>query len=268
MSSLIKKTAKKLINFAINFTHYYLLFERTINAYRGVFNSFEEALNAVPKKFNKDYNPELYQSPLKEVELGKDLKEKFNDEDYPVIFWLESIVLNGLTLLDLGGNVGLSYYTYRKYINYPDDFSWIVYELPEAVKAGEKLAKKADQTQQLSFTSDLKEVKNPDILLTCGTLQYLEKSLAKIMEESNFKPQYLFVQRVPFHEEKEYITLQNLGSSAVPYKIQNRTQFVNEICSLGYELIDSWKNDRTCFIPFYPEYFVDGYSGFYFKKKS
>jgi hypothetical protein len=35
---------------------------------------------------------------------------------------------------------------------------------------------------------------------------------------------------------------------------------------MGYELVDAWKNERTCSIPFHPEYFVDGYSGFYFRK--
>lgn len=266
MKSTLKTIAKKVKNLASDYYYKYKFYQEP-HHYLGVFKTFDEALKGLPKKFNPAYNDLFESSLFKEVELGEKPQEKFNDQDYPVIFWLRSILNNEFTLLDFGGNLGLAYYSYRKYLDYPDNFQWIVVDLPDSVKAGKELAKKIDNSEKLSFTSELKEVKNPDILLTCGALQYIEKSLAKILDESNFNPQYIIVQRVPFYEGEEYITLQNLGSSAVPYKIQNRTQFIKEICALGYELIDSWKNNRTCFIPFHPECFVEGYHGFYFRKK-
>jgi putative methyltransferase (TIGR04325 family) len=165
--------------------------------------------------------------------------------------------------------VGLAYYSYRQYLEYPEDFKWIVCDLPKAVEVGKKIAEKSKNTEQLSFITDLKDLKSVhNVFFTAGTLQYIEKSLSEIITEFSTLPEHILVQRVPVYDGKTYITLQNLINSAVPYKIQNRHQFIKEICDLGYELVDDWKNNRTCFIPFHPECFVDGYHGFYFRKKS
>lgn len=267
MKSILKNLAKNLKQTIIDYYYDYQFYQHPHN-YKGVFQTFEEALNAIPKKFNPVYNDLFETSLFQEIEAGKNPHELINDQDYAVIFWLKSILKDGLTLLDLGGNLGLAYYSYGTYLNYPDNFKWTVFDREQSIESAKKLAQKVNNSDKLSFITDLKDADQPDILLTGGTLQYLEKSLATIMEEFKLKPKDIIVQRVPCYEGKTYITLQNLGSSAVPYKIQNRQQLINEISNLGYELIDSWKIDRTCYIPFHPECFVEGYHGFYFRRKS
>lgn len=173
---------------------------------------------------------------------------------------------DSLRVFDFGGGSGFSYYTYGMYVSYPPDLQWISCDLPEAVMAGKKLAKKLNLSA-LTFTTEFADANDVDILMTYGTLQYIEHSLADLLKTLKTKPRYLLVHRVPFHDSAQYITVQNLLHSYVPYKIQNRSEFIKSILGLGYELVDSWNDQRTCSIPFHPEYFVSGYHGFYFRQK-
>ena len=96
-----------------------------------------------------------------------------------------------------------------------------------------------------------------------------------MLSQLKSKPQHLIINHVPFYNGDEYITLQNLLivdsvnktqiASYTPYKIQNSAHFIDAIEKLGYELVDSWQQNRTCYIPFEPERFVDAYHGFYFR---
>lgn len=241
-------------------------FYKNPNAYRGVFKSFGEALAAIPSSYKSTYNL----SQLCQVHLG-DLEQpqvtSLNPQDYPVIFWLQSILQKCSVVVDFGGNTGSSYYSYQKYLNFSHNLRWIVCDLPAAVENGSRLAQQIND-RQISFTSELASIDHLDVFLTCGTLQYVEPSLAELLSSSlRHQPKHLIINRVPCYEGKQFITLQNLLDSIVPYKIQNRTEFINAISLLDYELIDSWKNNRTCSIPFHPECFVNGYHGFYFRLK-
>ncbi|MEM7591066.1 MAG: TIGR04325 family methyltransferase [Cyanobacteria bacterium P01_A01_bin.83] len=242
------------------------LFYKQGNAYRGVFQSFEEAIAAIPSRYKSSYDlSQLHKTPAANLEQIH--SSRLNPRDYPVIFWLQSILEQNSVVVDFGGNTGSSYYSYRKYLDFGEDLRWIVCDVPAAVASGSQFAQQIGD-RQISFTSDLSSIELPDIFLTCGTLQYVEPSLAELLNSSlASKPKHLIINRVPFYDGKEFITLQNIWQSIVPYKIQNRNEFIREISQLDYELIDSWSNTRTCSIPFHPECFVNGYHGFYFKRK-
>ncbi|MDY7022924.1 MAG: methyltransferase, TIGR04325 family [Cyanobacteriota bacterium] len=236
------------------------------NAYQGVFSSFQDALDAIPQHYRSTYNlPELHRYPEEMSNLVQ-TATRLNPQDYPVLFWLNSILKDNSTLLDLGGKAGQSFYSYQNYLSYGKELRWIVCDLPAAVEAGQKLAEKLE-SKNISFKTNWSNIDELNILLTCGTLQYLEQPLAEIIKSLSSRPQHVLVHRVPCYDGEQYITLQNLIASIVPYKIQNRQQLIDSITDLGYELIDSWSNNRTCSIPFHPERFVKGYYGFYFRDK-
>jgi putative methyltransferase (TIGR04325 family) len=275
---------------------YHWGFPRTPNSFRGVFFSFSEALKAIPSGSRDSYNlSELHDEALKfspnpidssnkypselavkevylpsvkqTIKFGEHPLFKFNPSDYPLLVWLNTALSDRSTVFDLGGNVGHSYYTYQSYISYPNNLKWITCDVPEAVKVGRELARRYNLSD-LSFTEEFADAYKANILISCGTLQYLELSLADILKTLDRQPQHLLINQVPFYEGKQYITLQNLIHSYVPYKIQNRLEFINSLTALGYELVDSWYYNRTCSIPFHPERFVNAYHGFYFRRRS
>lgn len=266
----LKQVFKELVNnFPIlsDYYAYHRLFPRTVNAFRGAFSSFDEALKAVPQQTLAGYNhSDLHNAPVKLNCTQADM-EKLNPIDYPVLVWLRTAFEDSSTVCDLGGNTGNSYYAFRRYIPYPENLQWTICDLPEAVKAGEAMRQHTD-CPGLSFTSDLATVEQSEIFLTCGAIQYMEPSLPDLLSQLKTQPRHLIVQRVAFYDGEEYFTLQNLWGAYAPYKIFNDAGFVAAIASLGYELVDRWHIDRPCVIPFHPERFVEGQSGMYFRHRS
>ena len=60
--------------------------------------------------------------------------------DYPVLFWLSRLIPGAELLFDLGGDVGSRYLVFRKYLTYPDNFTWLVNDIPSIVTLGGTVA--------------------------------------------------------------------------------------------------------------------------------
>jgi putative methyltransferase (TIGR04325 family) len=260
---------KRIIRRAIEKTpyisdcYYYWNFPKNPNSYRGIFENFYEAKQAISPSFKLGYEnadtPIIY-------------SQDFNSTNYQVLKWLQSILAEHpeqASIFDFGGNVGISYYAYQNYIRAnnieaPRDLRWVVCDVPATVQLGRELLDKTD-SHGLSYTVDFEDADGSNTLITCGTLQYVETPLAELIARLKVKPQYILINLVPFYDGETYVTLQNIISAVCPYKIQNRTNFLESLIALGYELIDSWHTSRTCSIPFHPERFVAAYHGFYLR---
>ncbi|ABA24432.1 conserved hypothetical protein [Trichormus variabilis ATCC 29413] len=260
----LKKVLKN-IPVISDYIRYHWSFYRTLTACRGVYRNFPEALRATPKGAKAGYNqPEISKHPSAAKLTAAREANEFNSQDYPILVWLASAFRNSSTVFDLGGNVGHAYYTSKKFLQYPHNLQWLVCDIPEVVNAGEELAKKGNNPG-LSFTVDFSQAENSDILITCGTLQYIEPSLAEMLNKLKKKPRHILINQVPFYDGETFITLQNIGYAFCPYKIQNRHEFIASLSAIGYELIDNWKLERSCAIPFHPERLVRNYQGFYLR---
>ena len=259
------KTFLKNIPIVSDYLRYYWSFYQTITACRGVYRTFSEALQSVPKGAKGGYNqPEISKHTSAAKLTAAREADEFNQQDYPIVAWLASAFTNSSTVCDLGGNVGHAYYSYKKFLQYPHDFRWLVCEIPAVVKAGEELAKMGDNPG-LYFTTEFAQTESSEILITCGTLQYIETPLAEMLRTLQRKPRHILINQVPFYDGETFITLQNIGYTFCPYKIQNLHEFITSLDALGYELIDCWKLNRSCSIPFHPDRFVSNYEGFYLR---
>ena len=246
-----------------DYYRYHWSFSRTVTACRGVYPTFSAAVADVPTGAKAGYNqPNLRHHPDLAKLTTASAVDEFNPTDYPVLVWLAAAFANSTKVFDLGGNLGHGYYSYQKFLQYPPNLQWLVCDIPEIIAAGAELAKRGNHPG-LSFTPDLGAMEGMEILITSGTLQYIESSLAEMLGKLQTKPRHLTINRVPFYEGETFITLQNIGYAVCPYKIQNRQKFIESLQALGYKLIDSWVWDRTCVIPFHPERFIPSYCGFY-----
>ena len=245
----------------------YLWFPRISNGFRGVFDSFEQAQQAISQYLPIGYDQETAH------QYNARHPEQLDPSDRPLLPHLKTALAKSQRFFDLGGSVGLGYYTYQRYIDYPPNLQWQVCELPSAVAAGTELARKRG-IQNLSFTTDWEAAEGADVFITCGAIQYMQPSLADIVASLSQKPSHLLIARVLCYDGPEYFTLQSILVSKrpyklatiCPYKIQNRHQFVARLEALGYELVANWKSSRTCVIPFHPQRFIDGYDSFYFRR--
>lgn len=227
---------------------------------RGVFASFEEARAAVSGGLRVGYN---------HPEIADGYKAYANfalPSDYPMMFWLKEIFRTGSRVFDLGGSVGISFYAWQRYLRYPSDLEWMVCEVPAVAAEGKRLAEER-QERRLRFTTQFQEAEAFDAMIMSGSLQYIEPSVAEMLTGLRRPPRHLLINRVPLHRTRSFVTLQNIGWTVSPYRIFRRDLFIAELEILGYELLDTWFDpDHACWIPFYPEYSLECYSGLYFRR--
>lgn len=228
--------------------------------YRGVYATFNEAKANVQKGASIGYDNEraavMYLSYVNFI----------LPSDYPVIFWLRDALRSGVRVFDFGGNVGISFYSFEKYLNYPKDLEWVVCDVPSVVKAGQNLANQRKETR-LSFASRFEDADGFDILLASGSLQYIARPLGELLSRLKRPPRHVLINRLPLHDTRECVTLQNIGVTVCPYYVFRKDRFITDVQASGYELQDLWTDaTHSCMIPFYPEYSVPRYSGLYFSR--
>ena len=229
---------------------------------RGVYDSWDEARQAIPKGQKVGYD----HSEMAPLYL--EYTEKLRPSDYAVLFWMKPITKDCSSVFDLGGNIGLQCYSFEKYLGYPADLRWIVCDLPEIARFGKELAAKRNMNR-LSFTDKYEDADGADILLTVGTLSFMETDLSSIISKLQTKPKHIFVNRIPLCDGNTFYTVRNLAPIMAVYRIFNRQEFIDSILVHGYEMVDVWNIlEATLTIPFRSDKAVRSYSGLYFRLKT
>jgi putative methyltransferase (TIGR04325 family) len=229
-----------------------------VGACRGLYSSYGEAEKACAAFQHTGYNERLFCGP--QIVGEPTLMRK---RDYPILLWLAACLNERTQILNLGGNAGAEYFTYRQFIDFPLGLRWLVWELPCSVEFGKHLAHTLN-APGLSFTTRLEDGSGADIVLSCGASQYFEQDLATCLTRLRTRPSRLFINRTPLHEGETFFTVQSTFGSVVPYRIQNRQELVDSLIDLGYHLVDCWYEEREIVIPFHPTHTVRRFYGFYF----
>lgn len=232
------------------------------NAYHGVYPDFPSAEAAAPKSL-----PTGFDHAETALQYSAWTRRVFAF-DYPAMFWLNQLFAGGSrTVFDLGGSIGIKYYAYRKYVDYPPKLRWTVYDLPTVVAAGSQWATEHDVHRQLSLTHQRADADGHDILFASGSIQYLDYPFRDLLAGLPNPPRHILITMLPLHRDRSFFTVQNMGTLYCVYRITARPEFIAQLQELGYGIRDQWDQpDRQCVIPFYPEHRVDGYHGFLFSR--
>jgi putative methyltransferase (TIGR04325 family) len=229
----------------------------------GVFSSWAEALAAIPSGNPVGYNEEeatkIYLSyPTTLVRPG----------DYPMLLHIRNIAEPGMRVIDIGGCIGMTYYTALKYYPLPSTMSWAIYDVPAVLDAGRQVAiREGGKSASLSFLDSLKDAGECDLVCSTGSLQLIEESLPELLSQLPRLPKHILLNRIPVRDGHSLVTLNEQGFSICPYKVFSRKEFVQSIEELGYKLIDDWScPERPMSIRFHPRYRLKAYSGFYFSQ--
>lgn len=186
--------------------------------------------------------------------------------DYPILYWLGRLLAKGDVVVDFGGSVGVCFYAFRQRLEFPQDLSWVVCELPEPVEQGRKLAQERDATG-LSFTTDRGVIDGCSLLLCAGVLQFIETPLADILAGLQAPPPHVLVNRIALtRDTPAFFTLQHTGRSVSPVRIDNLDDFVRSMGAHGYTLIDQWKCfENSLQVPQHDECRLEYFHGMYFR---
>jgi putative methyltransferase (TIGR04325 family) len=235
-------------------------------AFLGAYSTFAEAAASAPSTHPLGYDSDGA------AKMYDDRMSRIYPSDYPVLFWLQSLLARkreGAHLVDFGGHAGLAYYAYERYLTYPDDLTWTVVDVPAVVKRGQELAAERGRSQ-LRFTSDPASVGRHDILLASGSPQYLESpDLFETIGSVGRLPDHLVLNRIPIHDRFTYVTLQYIVTAFCPYRIFRRADFLEGAQARGYDVVDEWENlEHSSMQPFDSDHSVPSYRGFYLRRKA
>lgn len=261
-----KSLIKSLSN-TIKDCYHYVRFPYAFIAYRGVFKDFASAFNAVPKTHNRGltYNQATSKS-LDQICEDYAKPIKLVDTEYPIFFWLDRILQKNphLQVCDFGGGDGRHYFAFTSHSSHR--IQWNVCELEQNVKLGNALAQKMG-IDNLHFSQTPNAAQ---IFLSSSAFQYIE-NLYSLLEDylTGGGVEHILLTRLPLQDSTPtFVTLQNaLNQFYTPFRIFNRSEFVNFFTKLGYELIDEWKDPFDCvIIPFHRNISVTCSGGMYFRK--
>lgn len=168
-------------------------------------------------------------------------------------------------IFQLHGNVGTAYFAFRRLMSYPSNLTWLVHDVPAIVAYGRSIALN-EPAPGLRFTEDLSELASADILLLKSAVHILRDPI-QFLQHAGPLPAHILINKVPLYDRASAVTLQSNGVAFCPYHLLNRQKFTAIFEKQGYRCVDTWLNyDLNCYIPFYPEYTVPHYSGYYFTR--
>lgn len=228
--------------------------------FAGVYDSRIAAERDIPATRNHGWDNE------QAAHMWLEQIDRMQPTAYAPFFWLTTLLREGTTVVDYGGSIGLSYYSYVRRRKLPPGARWIVVELPNLVAAGRRIALR-ENAAQLEFVTDLASTPPCEILLCAGALQYIDESLTGVLGKLRALPQHVLLNKLPLSKGQGYWTLQNFGPAISPYRIFNEQEFLDSLEKAGYVPRDRWAvPELACDVPFHPRYCVPQFSGLYFEK--
>lgn len=232
------------------------------NRFRGVHASFTEAEAAIPKGSRVGYDHDALAG------MYRNRIQKACQSDYAVLFWLRGLLNEQTRLFDFGGHIGVSYYGWKNYLDYPSGMRWLICDMPAIIREGRSFAEEQG-AERLFFTDELASGRDSTIFMAAGSLQYVDMSVAEILAKMSARPQHLLINKMPLYDGESFVTVQSTGRAFHPYRISNRDEFVSGITALGYRVVDDWTNRETsCRIPHTRGRDIDAYSGYYFTREA
>ena len=199
------------------------------------------------------------------IEWHARMQAAIRPSDYAALFQLRPLLPHLTRIFDLGGNVGNLFYSYARYVEFPPELTWQVFDLPAVVASGTALARQRNASQ-VRFTSTWQDADGADLLIAAGSLHYFEVPLWAMVSELSSKPRYILVNRTPLNEDRPVAAVQDSIGIQVACFVYNRSDMIRGFERIGYELVDQWRAPELGLtIPGYPELSAPEYSGFFLK---
>lgn len=196
----------------------------------------------------------------------QDFMSATRPSDYPVLFHLSRLPLEGLRVFDLGGTTGDLFYLYGRYIGFPETLRWTVHDLSPQMERGRELARQRSESR-LQFSDDVDGASGHDVLLVSGSLHYFDFTLADYLAGLDQPPRHVIINRTPLVDAPTAATVQYTHGVMVACTLFNRAELVAGMQQRGYRLADSWRVlEFSIGLPYDPDYWVREYSGAYFRR--
>jgi putative methyltransferase (TIGR04325 family) len=229
----------------------------------GIYPTWSAAHAAIPPDNRVGYDQEETKAVFSRVPTVR-----VRSADYPILLHLRNLLKPGMRVVDLGGNIGMAYYTALKYYSLPDPLEWVICDVPAVTETGQGVAQReGEKSKALRFVNRIEDAGKADIFFSSGTLQFLEDPLPVVLKKLPELPRVVLINRIPTWDRKAIATIHDIGFCVAPYLIFNQNEWVESVEKLGYRLVDDWPCPESTFsIRFRPDLRLKSYHGFYFER--
>lgn len=212
-----------------------------------MYETFEQAKAVAPPNKPLGYD---------NAELANEYKLKLNlnmgTSDYPILYHLSqyfSAQHDMCTVLDFGGNVGIHYLKFRRYLDL-SRVSWFVWDVPAIIKIGRETC---STSSNVLFINDIDEFREGrlDVFLARGSIQYSQTDIFKRIIGRGIRPRCILIDVLSLYDGPTFVTLQNGGIVYYPEYIFNKDMYLKSISDLEYKLVDFWDCEKPYSIPFH-----------------
>lgn len=143
-------------------------------------------------------------------------------------------------VIDFGGSLASTFFQNRdKLIKYIPRLTWNVVEQRHFVEWG----KNNLEDDKLKFYHTMDEIDKCNVVLFGGSLQYLEDYHVFLEQAAGRDIKYLIIDRMAISNET-WVSVQYVHEpiyeASYPVHIICEKELVDEVCSLGYQLIMTW----------------------------
>lgn len=187
---------------------------------------------------------------------------------FPLLASIIGFQKRQLSILDVGGGLGLSYIYLRASAPCLETIRYAVVEVEQVSRVGSEIFNGDHQIQFLrKFPSD-DEAGTFDLVQFCSSLQYIEDYESALIQAFSYRPRFLYLLKIPVGDFPTFATAQyNLPGSVVPVWFINHQKLVSLCKEHGYSLVFHSTHDRAFDTTnFDPAYRISRYSHLLFAK--
>jgi putative methyltransferase (TIGR04325 family) len=185
------------------------------------------------------------------------LSSKIQMSDYPVLFWLRTILCTeNIDLFDFGGGLGQTFVIFHLYLPENALARWTVQDLPSVVSLAKEKFFPQGLPPGLEFTGGMACSPDCNVVLAAGAFHYWEGSIADFFRALGTKPAHLIINRSPIRSQgATFCTVQEGTEWAVPCQVRSVENLEAEMHAEGYTLVESWTDlEKSLIIPLFPAY--------------
>lgn len=210
--------------------------------------SFDLADEAPWAYFDSRKKAEAFLRSAENVTRNNDNTQKTNIDsfsrvhafDYPIMFFLQKLAKEGKleTVTDLAAHLGLKYTSYRKYIDFQDDFVWQIAGGPAL--HGDDQHLNLTNRSSMRFFDNVEDTEPCSALICSGILPYLGLSLEQMICSLPERPPVILLNEISISQKAGFYLLAPFGTRQTLHKVMTLPEVEQVRRNLGYTSITRW----------------------------
>jgi putative methyltransferase (TIGR04325 family) len=162
-----------------------------------------------------------------------------------------------ITVLDIGGGVGIDFFSILNCTKNVSKLNYYVVEIPEILQKVDSVFKAYPQIHYIA-PSDENSIE-PDVILFNSSLQYIDNFKERLSQCATKGAKFIVFIRLSAGHFNAYLTNQiNIPDIQTPYWFVNIEEIINLLYGSGYELLYQSRGDCEYYQGNFPEYYRMG----------